>query len=167
LEVHGYEEQRRLDPAKFGLDENDEAIVTLGRLFSTYEYHFTLGTEFGTSDETGYRDEGSTQFVQGPVAVLIHPKVTSPPIPPSEKIISELERFGCQRLLVFANVAWDLGYLGAAGRAAKPLTCVAQGLESLGFNILTATNVFLEFRHQIQWQTRNYLLGAAPPVPRP
>jgi hypothetical protein len=81
--------------------------------------------------------------------------------------MSELERFGCRRLLVFANTAWDFGYLGAARRAAKPLTCVPQGLESLGFNILTATNIFLEFRHIIRWQTRNYLFGATPPVARP
>ena len=47
----------------------------------------TLGTEFGTSDESGFRDEGSTEYVQGPVAVLIHPRVTSPPTPPPEEII--------------------------------------------------------------------------------
>jgi hypothetical protein len=157
LDVHGFEELGRMEPAAFGLGPDERAEFFIGRLFSTYEFLEPMLGEFGTSDAAGFRIEAPLESVQGVVAVLIHADVNTSPRGLSPDIEAQLRSDGCSRLLVFANVGSDdAGYFGA-GRQSTSLACMPQRLGSLAFNILTATNVWLEFRHRLDWKIKNFL----------
>jgi hypothetical protein len=157
LEVHGFEEQNRLNASVLGLDAADIAEFFVGRLFSTYEFVEPMFGEFGTSDPGGFRLEAPLESAHGSVAVLIHSSVQHHPQPMPAELQADLEARGCTRLLIFANTGSDnAAYFGAA-RNTSHLPCMPQRLGSLAFNILTATNVYLEFRHRLEWKLKNYL----------
>ena len=75
LSVHDYRVTEELDPAVLFAGKaptGEYVLLTVGRLFNTFEWVFQLTTEFGVGPTDDFRTEGTPQFAHGPVAVCIH-----------------------------------------------------------------------------------------------
>jgi hypothetical protein len=70
-----------------------------------------------------------------------------------------------RQLLVFANTE-DPAYFGSffGGFRGKGVECMPQLLGDLAYSVLTATIVYLEFRHAISWKRTNYLWDTVRPA---
>lgn len=78
--------------------------------------------------------------------------------PATAALVDQLQAEGVGRALVFFNASdLDHGLLGAWRVTLEPLVCMPQGLDSLAFNVLTATSIYLEFLDRIGWRYVNYL----------
>ncbi|MFC5265877.1 hypothetical protein ACFPJ1_27505 [Kribbella qitaiheensis] len=161
LEVHGFEEQERLDPALLlgsPRPQGDRASLSMGRMHYTYEWTHPAMTEFGYDEGETFRIEGQMFQAQGPCAVLIHEQPEAIPRRSDSSLLSDLLKDrGVEKLLVFVNAPFSPALMGGYKVAAKHVGCIAQDLDSLAFNVLTATLIYLEFRDRLEWRFVNYL----------
>jgi hypothetical protein len=163
LEVHSYMAGGQILIGSRFRGETKQPIFETGTLHNTFEWVPQITTQFGYSCKGGdFRVEGKPQAVQGVCAVLVDSTATEGP-PNSawtDAALEELRRRELRTLLVFANVAsLDYGYMGSftskAGRYG--ISCMPQLLGDIAFNLLLATNVYLEFREHIDWEFVAYL----------
>src|ERR1035441_691461 len=162
LEVHDYRVTQPLEPALlFGgrVPEDEHVVLSLGRLYNTFDWVCQLFTEFGIGPADDFRIEGSPQSAQGEVAVCIHGEPRLRPCAQSlDAFVRRILNSNVQQLLVFANTD-DRAYFGSffGGLRGKGVECMPQLLGDLAYSVLTTTIVYLEFRHAISWKCTNYL----------
>lgn len=158
LKAHGFNTYEHLDPKVLLPDMNDdEAILLRGRMHHTYEWTHPLFTEFGSDDtEDALRIEGQMLSVQGDCLVLIHSQGDALP-KENPAIKAFAEKHSIERLMVFINKPLVPKTIGAYRSTVEPLQCMPQDLDSLAFNVLTATTVYLDFRDRLSWRYVNYL----------
>jgi hypothetical protein len=116
-------------------------------------------TAFGVGPDDELPHEGPPEVVYGPVAIFIHGDPRTKPTPDScHALAEELARQKIHRILVFGNTD-EPDYFGAffGGFRGSGVLCIPQLLGDLGYSILTATIVYLEFRHAITWKWTTYL----------
>ena len=172
LEVYSFREKEIISPEELFPHNYGQAKIVKGILIQNYEWRFQLGTIFGFSDEVenGLRIESKLETVQGKCLVIIH---SDPALEPDSDAINKLSikilEEEIRDVLLFVNRDFGasesdwikcLTYLGKMSRSFKEhgINCVPQFLGDLAFNILIATNVYLEFRDIIKWKLINYLL---------
>jgi hypothetical protein len=159
LDVHDFRPSREIDLT----GRLDRQVGTLravvGCLYLTYEWTTPIETEFGVGEGTDFRSEGRPHSAQGEVLVVIHSDVKGAPrsTAATKQLVEELQREEIEQALVFFNVP-DLegSALGGWRIALAPLAQIPQGLGSLAFNVLTATNVYLEFLDVLSWRYLNF-----------
>ncbi len=100
--------------------------------------------------------------VQGSCAVLVHSLQASKPDGTAVRALAaELESRGnVQELLVFVNQAgWPGSYMGCfvGVFSSSSVRCFPQNLGDLTYSLLTATQVYLEFRDKISWRSVHYI----------
>lgn len=163
LSAHGYRTTEDLDPAILfpaAHTSGDVISLTKGTFHHTYEWVLQMMTEFTFDEASDFRIEGEPFHAQGPCAVVIHSNKASLPAPEAIRTFAQsLAAEETKQLLVFVNDRMDCGYFGNfnAGTRGTGVRCVPQHLGDLSFNLLTATNVYLEFRHKISWEGVNFL----------
>jgi hypothetical protein len=128
-----------------------------GTLRTTYEYPFAGSIEIGFGPNVAPRDEGQWFPAFGPVAVVIHSKVELPfqPARDAPDILAALEAEGFKRVLVFAN-APDFDLLFPYRTLLGERCPVPQGLQSIAYNVLVATLVYLDYQEHLLWDLVNY-----------
>lgn len=162
LNVHDYRITEALDASSLfsGSALTDEhVLLTIGNLYNTFEWVPHLFTEFGTGPNDDFRVEGTPQFAHGATAVCIHGDPRSRPHPDTLRdFAGSIRDRSIHRLLVFANTD-DAAYFGSffGGCRGTGVECMPQLLGDLGYSLLTATVVYLEFREAISWKLLNYL----------
>jgi hypothetical protein len=162
LDVHDYRvtELLKVGDLLSGQALADEhASLSVGRLYTTFEWVSQLMTEFGVGPDDDFRIEGAPQFAHGPTAVLIHGEpITRPTHDALHAFAQALIARGIRRLLVFANTD-EIAYFGSfsAGFRGTGVACMPELLPDLAYNLLTATVVYLEFRESVSWKWTNYL----------
>jgi hypothetical protein len=159
LSAHDFRPSRQIDVASnFGHDLGDVS-ATVGKLYLTYEWTTPLATEFGFDPGSDFRLEAKPESAHGDVLVCVHSDAAAAPLPgsASKELVDGLRDEGIERALVFVNASEaDAGLLGSWRVALQPLVDMPQGLGSLAFNVLTATNVYLEFLDRLTWNHVNY-----------
>ncbi len=165
LSVHDFRITERLDSRDLMVWERaqDDAYLNVGMMYSTYEWPFSLGVEFGTDPGTDFREEGQLFRVQGPAAVMVHPTFPDRLVSSEkfEETVSHLEGTGAQGLLVIGNAPEPLlmsSYYTALFKDWSYLPPQGQG--SLAYSVLTAPAVFMEFQDRLHWKYVNYWWGS-------
>jgi hypothetical protein len=161
LTAHDFRVDLRLDAGDLlaGVGNGtDEADLCIGTMYSTYEWSFPLGVEYGYSPDTDFREEGQTFSVQGPVAVLVHSKFGDHPRPAERaaQLLASLEAREIEKVLVIAN-ATDTLLLGSYRSVLGSLYTIPQGQASLAYSVLVAPLVFIAFQDRLPWKFVNYL----------
>jgi hypothetical protein len=160
LDAHDFRPQRSIDLTSL-LDAPVGALRgEIGRLYLTYEWTTPLETEFGVGPEDDFRVEARPVSAQGEVLVVVHSEPLAAPRR-TEAIAALVKQLGdeeVKRALVFFNDS-DLehGLFGGWRATLAPILGMPQGLGSLAFNVLTSTNVYLEFLDRLDWRYANYL----------
>lgn len=162
LAVHDYRVTETLDrdilfPSSAPTGEN--IVLTLGKLYNTFEWVPHLFTEFGMNSNDDFRMEGEPQFAHGPVAVCIHGNPQCLPNPQSLRAFAQrMISRKMHQLLVFANTH-DTAYFGSffGGLRETGVRSMPQLLGDLAYSLLTVTSVYLEFREGVSWKYKNYL----------
>lgn len=161
LKVHLFTNVIEHDSARLIAGGGGQRVrVLTGTLHTTYEYPFAGSVEIGFGQDAAPRQEGQFFSALGPVAVVVHSKV-DPPFHASgdaPALLAEFEADGFERVLVFANAPEaDLLY---PYRSLLGQRCpVPQGLESIAYNVLVATLVYLDHQENLRWDLVNYQLG--------
>ncbi|MBU7582828.1 MAG: hypothetical protein KAF91_07940 [Nostoc sp. TH1S01] len=171
LEVHGFREKEAIAPEVLFSNNYGQVKIMKGVLLQTYEWRSQLGTFFGFSDEVehGLRGESKLESAQGKCLVVIHSNSVTEPNPDAiDRLSSKLLEEEIKNVLFFVNRDFSknefglrsFSYLGNISRnfGKHGIDCSPQFLGDLAFNILIATNVYLEFRDIIRWKIINYLL---------
>jgi hypothetical protein len=157
LAAHGFVPERAIDPALFG--EIGTVEATVGHLHYRYEWTSPLFTQFGYDESSSFRDESPTFDAQGKVLVVVHSDVTGAPRSRESlrDLVVGLQAQGVEQAVVLFNACEAESALigGWRGAALKPLVQFPQGLGSLAYNVLTATNVFFEFVDRLSWRILN------------
>ena len=162
LAVHDYRATESLEPATFLVGDDaasDHAVLSVGRMYNTFEWVPQLFSEFGVGPDDNFRIEGVSQAVHGRTAVLIH---GDPRSSPDTGRLDHFARTLCTKdvhqMLVFLNTE-ELAYVGHFRGVLRSsgLNCMPQLLGDLAFSLLTATVIYLEFREAITWKVVNYL----------
>jgi hypothetical protein len=144
--------------------ETNTLKIMTGQLLYTYEWVVQLFTEFGVSPGDGFQLESPPFHTQGPCLVAIHSQVGldfgfGPNA--GAALAEAAERSNTSSLLVFLNTTDAYGPFGTWRHVAgDSIECMPQDLGSFAFNILTATTVYLRYRHKIRWHIRNYLFAS-------
>lgn len=170
LEVHGFRPTTTFEPTRIfpAIHETgDEVTLTLGTLHHSYEWTSQLFTELGFGPDDDFRIEGSMMQVQGPCVVCIHSKYASDPdrdaLSTFAREISSVRHNDrdkeVRHLLAFVNTEPFAAAPIGAYRAATMggLDCLPQLRGDLAYNLLIATNVYLEFRDKIAWEYVQFL----------
>ncbi len=160
LAAHDFRPERSIDFTSL-LDTPVGALrAEVGRLYLTYEWTTPLETEFGVGPEDDFRIEARPHSAQGEVLVVVHAEAQAAPrqTEATKRLVEQLREGKIERALVFFNGS-DLehGLFGGWRTTLQPLVGVPQGLGSLAFNVLTSTNVYLEFLNRLDWRYANYL----------
>jgi len=165
LSVHDFRITERLDSRDLMVWERvqDDAYLNVGMMYSTYEWPFSMGVEFGTDPGTDFREEGQLFRVQGPAAVMVHPTFPDRLLSSGkfEETVSHLEGIGAQGLLVIGNAPETLlmsSYYTTLFKDWRYLPPQGQG--ALAYSVLTAPAVFMEFQDRLHWKYVNYLWGS-------
>lgn len=142
-----------------GLLAADSPTVLVGRLYLTYEWVLPLFTEVGYDEGSDFRVEGGPFHHQGDVILTVDPTGTATPESLGTDIAAIAKERGIRQVMVMSNSKTNPGRFGTwfRGLTADGLTCKPQLLDSLTFNILTTTNVFLEFHERLDFEYVNYL----------
>ena len=160
LDAHDFRPQSSIDLTPM-LDAPVGALrAEIGRLYLTYEWTTPLGTEFGVDPEDDFRVEGRPISAQGKVLIVVHSEPLAAPrrTQATAALAEQLGREEVDGALVFFNDSdRDHGLLGGWRTTLRPLVGVPQGLGSLAFNVLTSTNVYLEFLDRLDWRYAHYL----------
>lgn len=167
LAVHDYRPIELLEPAANLLRDDiplEHVILSVGRLYNTFEWVPQLFSEVGVGPDDDFRIEGAPQFAHGPTAVLIDGEGrVAPDAALLKRFAQTIDANGVRRILVFANTD-ELEYVGRFRGVLRNsgVECMPQLLGDLAFSLLTATAVYLEFREAISWRTVNYLWSPTP-----
>lgn len=161
LTAHDYRIDRRLDAASLlqGVaNGTDEAFLSVGTMYSTYEWPFSLGVEYGVFEGTDFREEGQLFRIQGRTAVLAHIRVGSHAAAAAgaEVTLASLRRDGVEKVLVIGN-APDVLLMSSYKPLLGDLCDVPQGNGSLAYSVLTAPLIFMRFQDRLKWKFVNYL----------
>lgn len=141
----------------------DRVAIFVGKLFDPFQYDHYLTREI-LPDEDDFREDGQQFRAHGLCAVIIHSDVQSKPEPQGiAKLAKFLEANGVKQILVFVNhymtsaAEWD-GKKAyncfpefSTGLSETGIDCFPLHLEDLGKAILLSTNVYLEFREDLEW----------------
>jgi hypothetical protein len=162
LEAHDFRPKREIDIAP--LLDRDIGVVTatVGTLYLTYEWTFPGATEFGVDPGTDFRIEAKPESAHGDVLLVCHSRVDESPRRTDDLagLVAQLQEEGIARALVFFNeseMGAGAGLFGSWRVALEPLVHTSQGVDSLGFNVLTTTLVYLAFADRLRWRILNYL----------
>jgi hypothetical protein len=162
LRAHDFRLKRTIDLAP--LLDRDIGVVsaTVGTLYLTYEWTFPGATEFGVDPGTDFRIEAKPETAHGDVLVVCHSRVDDSPrrTKDIETLITQLQDDGINRALVFFNASEmgaGAGTFGSWRVTLEPLLDTPQGVDGLGFNVLTTTLVYLDFVDRLSWRILNYL----------
>ena len=161
LQAHDFRPKREIDLASL-LDRDIGTLsTTVGTLYSTYEWTFAGATEYGFDPGTDFRLEATPESALGDVLVVCHSRVADSPrrTDDVERLVAELQESGIDRALVFFNESEMSvpGLFGSWRVTLEPLVHIPQGLDSLAFNVLTTTLVYLDFVDRLGWRYINYL----------
>jgi hypothetical protein len=160
LDAHNFRPQHSIDFTSV-LDAPVGALrAEIGRLYLTYEWTTPLETEFGMGPDDDFRIEARPISAQGKVLIVVHSEPLAAPrrTEAATALIEQLGDEEVERVLVFFNDSdRDHGLFGGWRTTLRPLVGVPQGLGSLAFNVLTSTNVYLEFLDRLDWRYANYL----------
>ena len=162
LDAHDLRVQRGGEkPAPLAGLATDRPTITAGTLYLTYEWVLPSFTEFGFDEGTDFRIEGGPLYAHGAVVLVVDPTGTATPgsVAAEIDVVALAEQSRTARVLVFSNSTTDFTLMGQWSRAfaSDHLVCDPQFLDSLTFNVLTATNVFLDFHERLAFRYRNYL----------
>ncbi|WP_390178717.1 hypothetical protein, partial [Microbacterium sp. MTN4-26] len=137
----------------------NDATVLQGSLLLTYEWVLPMTTEFGFDEGSDFRIEGAPLHAQGDVLVVVDPTGVATPETIGVDLKSLAEAIGTDRVIVVANAHFLPKQFGqwSAGLRNFGLLCQPQDLGSLTFNVLTTTNVFVEFNSRLAFDYVNYL----------
>ncbi len=159
LEAHEFRVCREIDVAS-RLDVDIGSVSAMvGQLYLTYEWLAPIETEFGVGPESDFRIEARPDWAHGDVLVVVHSRFLAPPAQTAatRELVSELQEEGISRALVFFNASdLDAVNFGSWRTTLEPMVGAPQGLGSLAFNVLTATNVYLEFLERLSWRVANF-----------
>jgi hypothetical protein len=127
-------------------------------MYSTYEWPFSLGVEYGVSEGTDFREEGQTFKIQGRTAELAHTRVGSHAAPSAgtDAALASPWGDGVEKILVIGN-APDVLLLSSYKPLLGDLCDAPQGNGSLAYSVLTAPLIFMEFQDRLKWKFVNYL----------
>jgi hypothetical protein len=157
LDAHGFVAEREIDPTLFGPIGEAEAVV--GRVHYRYEWTCPLFTQFGYDENSYFRAESPTFHAQGKVLAVVHPNGSRSPRNSDElyAVAEGLQADGVEHALVFFNASEaESGLIGGwRSGALAPFVQFPQGLGSLAYNVLIATNVFVEFVDRLSWRVLN------------
>ena len=161
LTAHDYRIDRRLDASSIlsGVAAGtDEAFLSVGTMYSTYEWPFSMGVEYGVSEGTDFRQEGQLFRIQGKTAVLVHTQFGSHAVPAvgAEATLAELRKDGVEKMLVIGNAPEPL-LMASYKPLLGDLCDVPQGNGSLAYSVLTAPLIFMRFQDRLKWKFVNYL----------
>jgi hypothetical protein len=159
LKAHDFRRNALIDPTSLFAGDPGSVSAMTGQLYLTYEWTTPLSTEFGYDPGSDFRIEGKPFSVQGDVLVVIHSDVQDPPraSESSKRLVESLQQEGIEQALVFMNTSeGEARMIGGWRVALEPLLPVPQGLGSLAFNVLTATNVYFEFLDRLTWRFVSY-----------
>lgn len=160
LEAHGFKVYEQLDVRLLFPDsaDSDGLILMRGRMHSTYEWTHPMFTEFGhDNSENVLRIEGQMLSIQGDCFVVIDSKGDGKP-KNSRRFQAIAKQHNIKQLLVFINKPMEPKTVGSYRNVVKPVECmVPQDLDSLAFNVLTATTIYLDFRDRLSWRYVNYI----------
>lgn len=137
----------------------DSPTVFQGRIHLTYEWVLPMTTEFGQDEGSDFRIEGAPLHVQGDVLVVVDPTGGATPDSLSVDVAALAKSTAIDRVILMSNAQFTPVQFGQwfGGLRAKGLRCEPQDLHSLTFNVLTTTNVFLEFHDRLDFAYANYL----------
>jgi len=162
LRAHDFRPKREIDLA--ALLDRDIGVVsaTVGTLYLTYEWTFPGATEFGVDPGTDFRIEAKPETAHGESLVVCHSQVDDFPrrTEEIEALITQLQGEGINRALLFFNeseMGAGAGMFGSWRVTLEPLVNTPQGVDGLGFNVLTTTLVYLDFVDRLSWRVLNYL----------
>ena len=158
LSAHNFRVDESAYPFRDAL-KADGATVLLGRLHLTYEWVLPMTTEFGYDEGSDFRIEGAPLHVQGDVLVVIDPTGLATPETLGVDLAAIAKAASTDRVLVMANAQFKPKQFGQwfAGLRTAGLVCQPQDLQSLTFNVLTTTNVFVEFSNRLAFEHVSYL----------
>jgi hypothetical protein len=161
LDAHDYRPTREIDLASLLDRDIGIATATVGTLYLTYEWTFPGATEFGYDPGTEFRIEAKPETAHGQVMVVCHSHVDDAPRRTDDlaALVTQLREEQIERALVFFNES-EMSVPGMVGSwrvALEPLVHTPQGVDSLGFNVLTTTLVYLDFVDRLSWRVLNYL----------
>lgn len=160
LEVHGYRiSKERPKEWLYDTDKEDKVCISIGTLYHTYEWVCHLTTEFGYSVDTDFRIEGRPEYAFGKICTIILSELYDSPSPEKIKEASAfLKAEGISRVLVFVN-SDEPAHFGMFFRHFNDngIKCLPQLLCDIPYNLLTSTQVYLEYRDKIKWKILNYL----------
>jgi hypothetical protein len=158
LEAHEFRVSREIDIASLLDTDIGDVSATVGRLYLTYEWLAPIETEFGVGPETDFRIEARPDWAHGDVLVVVHSRFFATPrqTEATQDLVSVLQEEGISRALIFFNASdLEAANFGAWRTTLAPMVRAPQGLGSLAFNVLTATNVYLEFLDRLSWRFAN------------
>jgi hypothetical protein len=139
----------------------DRPTVITGRLYLTYEWVLPMTTEYGYDSGSDFRIEGEPFHAQGDVVVVVDPTGNATPasLAPEVNLMRLAKDRETRRVLVMSNSSFNPKQFGAwfGGLRDFDLWCMPQQLDSLTFNVLTTTKVFLRFHERLGFAYRNYL----------
>lgn len=137
----------------------DSPTVLQGRMHLTYEWVLPMTTEFGFDEGSDFRIEGAPLHAQGDVLVVVDPVGDASPDSLGIDVAALAKKASADRVIVMSNTQFAPAQFGQwfGGLRAKKLRCEPQDLDSLTFNVLTTTNVFLEFHDRLAFAYVNYL----------
>ncbi len=159
MEVHEFRPDREVDLTPYLRSPIGRVHALAGRLYLTYEWTTPLETEFGVGPDSDFRIEARPHSAQGEVLVVIHSDVDGPPRPTDANagFVEALQEEGVEQALVLFNAPDLEGSVFGGWRTTLPsMAGVPQGLGSLAFNVLTATNIYLEFLDVLRWRYLNF-----------
>jgi hypothetical protein len=159
LDAHEFRPEREIDIGSLLCNDIGSVTAAVGRLYLTYEWTTPLAIEFGYDGSSDFRIEAAPEWAHGDVLVVAHGDVSASPraTQATRKLVDELVEKGIERALIFFNAPdHEAGLFGGWRTTLDPLVRTPQGLGSIAFNVLTATNVYLEFLDRLDWRIANY-----------
>jgi hypothetical protein len=159
LDAHDFRRGQQIDIEPLLDRPVGRVEATIGRLYLTYEWTTPLSTEIGFDPDSDFRLESAPQYAHGDVLVVIHADALDVPraTRATRELVDRLSKDTIDTALIFFNASdHNAGLLGGWRTALRPMVGVPQGLGSLAFNVLVATNVYLEFLDRLDWRIKNF-----------
>ena len=158
LEAHEFRVSREIDMATLLDADIGDVSAMVGRLYLTYEWLAPIETEFGVGPETDFRIEARPDWAGGDVLVVIHSRFCATPRQTEATqalVYSAPGRRYPVRSFSSTLRIWRPRTLAPGEPRLHRWCALRQGLGSLAFNVLTATNVYLEFLDRLSWRFAN------------
>src|SRR6185503_9330541 len=136
LELHGYRQAERINAG----DSETNVEISVGRLYSSFEWVYQLTTQFGLDRDDDFRTEGSSQTYQGDCIVCICSEQAPLARDTCRRIASLASDRRIPRVLAFQN-GTDYSAIGtwlAAGREFS-VDCAPLLVPEITYCLLTST----------------------------